>query len=118
REALALLASGTRARRELALLLERDRHREVRDAVQEVGGAVQRIDDEAWRAGRSVAITVTLLEKLEVGGIRAGQHATDDLLRSEVGARDEVACGFLVHSHVLGAGGLVAPQLRGAPGCA
>src|SRR5262249_58149926 len=96
REDLALHDIVDHARRELAVLLERDRHREVRDAVQEVGGAVQRIDDEAWGAGRSLAITVTLLEKLVVGGIRPGQHAMDDLLRPEVGARNEVARGLLV----------------------
>ena len=37
---------------ELALALERDRDGEERDAVQEVGGAVERIDDPADARGR------------------------------------------------------------------
>ena len=32
---------------DLAVALERDRDREMRDAVQEIGGAVERIDDPA-----------------------------------------------------------------------
>ena len=41
-------------RDELALALQRDRDGEMRNAVQEVGGAVERIDDEAMRSCRGL----------------------------------------------------------------
>ena len=78
------------ARHDLALVLQGDRDRPVRQAVQEVDRAVERIDDPA--AGRVLALHLgALLAEPAVGRARLGQFVADDLLGLEVGAADEVA---------------------------
>ena len=70
---------------DLALALEGDRDGEVRQAVQEVGGAVERVDDPA------VALVgafdgAALLHDEAVAGPRLRQLLAQDLLRLAVGA--------------------------------
>src|SRR5262249_491910 len=46
-----------------ALAFERNRHRKMRDAVEEIGGAVERIDDECMGLVRALAPAAFLAEK-------------------------------------------------------
>ncbi len=76
-------------RHQLAVALERDRDGEMRDAVQEIGGAVERIDDEAVGAVGALDLAA-LLEQEAVAGPRAGKLAMQDLLGAGVGGGDEI----------------------------
>jgi len=58
--------------------------------VEEVGGAVQRIDEPAVRAVGADDL-LTLLAEEAVGRTRLQKLFLDDLLRAEIGLRDEVA---------------------------
>ena len=74
---------------QLAVAFERDRDGEERDAVQEVGGAVERIDDEAMGAVGALHLAV-LLEQEAVARPRARQLLVQDLLGAGVGGGDEI----------------------------
>ena len=78
---------------QLAVAFERDGDGEERDAVQEVGGAVERIDDEAMGAVGAFHLAM-LLEQKAVAGSRAGQLLVQDLLGAGVGGADEVRRAF------------------------
>ena len=69
-----------------ALALERDRNRELRNAVQEIGGAVERIDDPAVRLVGALALAAFLAEKA-VTGPRLAQFGEQRLLGAAVGGR-------------------------------
>ncbi len=74
----------------LAFALQPDGDGEQRHAVQEVGGAVERVDDPAM--GLVVADDLAaLLHQEAVAGARLRQLAVDDLLGLVVGGGDEVA---------------------------
>src|SRR5712692_3482163 len=72
-----------------ALALERDRDREVRDPVQEVGGAVERIDDPAVRLVGAFVGAAFLAEKA-VAGARVRELLAHDFLGAPVGGGDEI----------------------------
>ena len=73
-----------------AASLQRDRHCEVRDAVQKIGGSVERIDDPAVGRVGAGAGTAFLAEESVVGP-RLGELLAHDLLGAPVGGRDKVA---------------------------
>ena len=62
----------------------------MRDAVQEVGGAVERIDDPAV-ALIAAGVGAAFLAEEAVVGPRLGQFAAHDLLGAPVGGGDEIA---------------------------
>ena len=97
-----------------AVALERDRHREMRDAVQEIGGAVERIDDPAMALVGAGAGAAFLAEKA-VGRPRLGQFLVDDLLGAAVGGGDEIARPLERHLQMLD---LAEIALEAAPGTA
>ena len=72
-----------------ALALERDRDGELRDAVQEIGGAVERIDDPAMGLVGALAHAAFLAEEA-VAGPRLGQFGIQRLLGAAVGGGDEI----------------------------
>src|SRR5579862_2896407 len=75
---------------DLAVALERDRDRPMRNAVQEIGGAVERIDDPAMMriaAARGAA----LFHEEAIAGPRLRQLGLQGLLGFEIGGRDELA---------------------------
>src|ERR1700733_2549501 len=97
-----------------AVALERDRHREMRDAVQEIGGAVERSD------GPTMALVgagpgPTFLAEKAVGRPRLGQFLIDDLLGAAVGGGDEIARPLERHLQMLD---LAEIALEAAPGAA
>src|ERR1022692_100480 len=71
------------------LALERDRDRELRNAVQKIGGAVERVDDPAVRLVGALARTSFLAEKA-VTGPRLGELLVQRLLGAAIGGRDEI----------------------------
>ena len=81
------------SRHEFALALERDRDGEVGNAVQEVGGAVERIDDEAVGAIGAFDLAA-LLEEKAVARSRAGKLGMQDFLGAMVGGGDEIGRTF------------------------
>lgn len=76
---------------DLAVTLERDRHGEHRNAVQEVGRAVERIDDPAMRAVGALDLLIGLFAEEAVGRPCLQQLVADDLLRLQIGLADEIA---------------------------
>ena len=72
------------------MLLERDRDRPVRQAVQEVGGAVERVDDPAI-VRRAAGLDAALLHDEAVVGAAALELLLDHVLGPPVGGGDEVA---------------------------
>jgi hypothetical protein len=75
---------------DLALVFQRDRDRPVRQAVQEVGGAVQRIDDPA--PGRVLApVLAGFLAQPAIGRAAAQQIFLDHPLGLAVGLGHEIA---------------------------
>ena len=72
-----------------ALALERDRDGELRNAVQEIGGAVERIDDPGVGLVGALALAAFLAEKA-VAGPRLGQFGIQRLLGAAVGGGDEI----------------------------
>ena len=78
---------------QLAVAFERDGDGEERDAVQEIGGAVERIDDEAVGAVGAFHLAM-LLEQKPVARTGAGQLLVQDLLGAGVGGADEVGRAF------------------------
>ena len=61
----------------------------MRNAVQEIGGAVERIDDEAVGAVGALDLAA-LLHQEAVAGPGAGQLVEHDLLGAVVGGGDEI----------------------------
>ena len=86
-----LVAGGVvdQAGDELAVALERDGDREQRDAVEKIGGAVERIDDEAMGAVGAFDLAALLHEEA-VAGPRMGELLMQDLLGAGVGGADEI----------------------------
>ena len=62
-----------------AVALERDRHREMRDAVQEIGGAVERIDDPAVASVGALVRAAFLAEEAVIRP-RLGELGAQNLL--------------------------------------
>ena len=69
---------------------ERDGDGEMRDAVQEVGGAVERIDDPAMRLVGAGAGAAFLAEEAVIGP-RLGKLLVHDLFGAAIGGGDEIA---------------------------
>src|SRR5581483_8246550 len=80
-------------RDEFAVALERNRDGEDRDAVQEVGGAVERIDDPAMGAVGAFDLAALLHEEA-VAGTSAGEFLVQDLLGAVIRGADEVRGTF------------------------
>ena len=74
---------------ELVVALECDRDGEDRDAVQEVGGAVERIDDPAMGAVGAFDLAA-LLHQEAIARPCAGQLLEENLLGAVVGGADEI----------------------------
>src|SRR5581483_1782285 len=66
------------------LALERDRDAEMRDAVQEIGGAVERVDDQAMRLVGAFVAAAFLAEKA-VAGPRMAELLAQDFLGATIG---------------------------------
>src|SRR5216683_3989523 len=75
---------------DLAIAFERDRDREMRDPMQEIGGAVERVDDPAvmWIGSRGRA---AFLKQETVAGTGAQQFGLQRALGAQIGGRDEIA---------------------------
>jgi hypothetical protein len=69
---------------------QRDRHRVDREAVQEVGGAVQRVDDPGELAVLGAMLAAGLLGQDAVAGVGLEQRLDDGLLGRLVDLGDEV----------------------------
>ena len=78
---------------DLVVALERHRDREDRDAVQEVGGAVERIDDPAMGPIGTDDLVALFTEKA-VGRACLQQLFADQLFGLAVGLRNVVARSF------------------------
>jgi hypothetical protein len=74
---------------DVAVLLQRDRDRPVRHGVEEVRGAVERVDDPA--ALGLPDLLAALLEQHPEVGPGAPELVADHLLGAPVGGGDEVA---------------------------
>src|SRR5690606_2563633 len=81
-------------------LLNRDRDREVRDAVEEVAGSVERIDDEARLGGIAGDLAAFLHQEAPVGTRRA-QFIPQGTLSRLVRLRDEVRGALAAYLEVL-----------------
>src|SRR6202171_6804786 len=86
----------------------------MRNAVQEIGGAVERIDDPAMTFVGAGAGATFLAEKA-VSRPRLGQFLVDDLLGAAVGGGDEIARPLERHLQMLD---LAEIALEAAPGAA
>src|SRR5262249_19097219 len=74
---------------DLPLALERDRHREERELVDEVDRPVERVDDPPLRRARGPR-RAALLRQDCVPGVRVPDPLDDERLGADVRARDEV----------------------------
>ena len=83
-----------------AVAFERDRDGEMRDAVQEIGGAVERIDDPAMRPVGAHMGAAFLAEKAVIRP-RLGEFVAQDLFGAVVGGGDEIARALQRHLQVL-----------------
>src|SRR5262249_49408804 len=72
-----------------AFALKRDRNGELRDAVQEVGGAVERIDNPAMGLVGSL-LTAALLAQESVARPGLGEFGAKDFLGAVIGGGDEI----------------------------
>src|SRR3546814_7815254 len=72
-----------------ARLLDRDRDREMRDAVEEIGGAVQGIDHETRLGGIAFDLAALLHDETPVGA-GARQFLEQRLLGALIRHRDEI----------------------------
>src|SRR6185312_2608915 len=72
-----------------AVALERDRDRELWNAVQEVRGAIERIDDPRVRLVGALAAAAFLAEEA-VAGTRLDQFLIERFLGAAVGGGDEI----------------------------
>jgi hypothetical protein len=77
-------------------LFDRDRDGEVRDAVQEVGGAVQRINDPARLALPARDLTLFFKQKPIIGA-RLLEDFLDRPFGRAVGIRHEIGRAFARH---------------------
>jgi hypothetical protein len=80
-------------------VLQADRHRELREAVNEIGGAVQRIDDPQVIDVAFGPARARLLGQDRVVRIRCRQHRDDGLLGRPIDLGDEVAAALARHSN-------------------
>src|ERR1700687_3838546 len=76
-----------------ALALKRDRDGELRNAVQKIGGAVERIDDPGVALVGALALAAFLADKA-VTGPRLGKFGQQRLLGAAVGGGDEITRTF------------------------
>ena len=83
-----------------ALALQADRNREMRDAVQEVGGAVERIDDPGVALVVALAGAAFLADEA-VTRPRLGEVGVEHFLGALVGQRDEIGRSLQRHLKVL-----------------
>src|SRR4051794_7620048 len=83
-----------------ALTLQRDRDRELRDAVQEIGGAVERIDDPGVALVGAGAVAAFLTEETVTrpGLVKVG---VEHFLGALVGERDEIGRALQRYLEVL-----------------
>ncbi len=95
-----------------AVALEPDRHREMRNAVQEIGGAVERIDDPAVALVGARERAAFLAEKAVIRP-RLGELLAQRLLGAAVGRGDEIARALERHLQMLD---LAEIALEPAPG--
>src|SRR6185369_9963926 len=72
-----------------AFALKRDRDGEVRDAVQEIGGAVERVDDPGMGLVGAVMASAFLAQKA-VAGTRLREFLAQNFLSAPVGGGDEI----------------------------
>ena len=79
-----------------ALALQTDRDRELRDAVQEVGGAVERIDDPGVALVGAFAGAAFLADEA-VTRPRLGEVGVEHLLGAPVGHGDEIGGALQRH---------------------
>src|ERR1700675_1004956 len=86
----------------------------MRDAVQEIGGAVERIDDPAMTLVGAGPGPAFFAEKAG-GRPRLGQFLVDDLLGAAIGGGDEIARPLERHLQMLD---LAEIALEAAPGTA
>ncbi len=94
---------------------ERDAHRVGRIAVDEVGGAVQRIDDPDMVSARRSVRLRRLFRAHRMLRKRAQQRAQDDALRGDIHLRDEIVGLLATDLQRLRIGGGVADQFGGGP---
>ena len=92
-EGLLIGGIEDQSRHQLALALERDGDGENRNGVQEVGGAIERIDDPPMRVIGPLDLAA-LLHQEAVAGARVGQLGEEDLLGAGVGGADEIGRAF------------------------
>src|SRR5438552_8587341 len=88
------------ARDDGAFALQPDRDRELRDAVQKVGGAVERVDDPGVALVGALAGAAFLAHKA-VTRPRLGQIRVEHLFRALVGKRDEIGGTLQRHLQIL-----------------
>src|SRR5690606_40560427 len=81
------------ARHKLALTFERDRNREHRDAVKEVRGAVQRVDDPAVRLVGTFDLA-TLFHEVAIARPPLGEFLKENLFGLAVRGRHEYCRAF------------------------
>ena len=85
---------------DLALALQSQRNGEDRNAVQEIGGAIERIDDPAMGASRAVG-GAGFLGQEAIARPRLGEFLDQRLLGLPVGGGDEIARPLDRHLKVL-----------------
>ncbi len=100
-----------------ALVLAGDAHREVRDATDEVGGAIQRVDDPDVVGAFAFACQVAGFLTVEaVGGVGLAQDGENGLLGSAIDFGDEVIGAFFVDGDNVQALNRTENQFTGAAG--
>ena len=87
-------------RDDFAIALERDRHSKHRNAVQEVGRAIERIDDPAMGPVRALDLFALLAEE-PIGRACLQEFVLDDLFGLPVGIGHEIARAFHGNLQVL-----------------
>jgi hypothetical protein len=91
-------------------VLDRDRHREVREAVQEVGGAVERVDDPqpvalavgAAFLGQHRVVRVRLADGVHDLGLGAAVHVGDEVVAPLARHLQRVGTVEVAHDEVAG----------------
>ena len=100
----------------VSIALERNRDRKLRDAMQEVGRAVQRINDPAVRAVGALDLLAFLAEEA-IGRTGLEKFLAHDLLGAKVGLRDEVTGAFHGNLQVLHFTEIARERLAGLECC-
>ena len=98
-----------------AFAFERDRDRKVRDAVEEIGGAVERIDDPAVRLVRAFMHAAFLAEEA-VAGARLLEVVAQHPLGAAVRGGDEIARPLQRNLQMLDLAEVALEAAPGAPG--